>query len=214
GSHGAAAAALNDAVQMLLQNELNQLLYTSLPGHLTHSDVENSLYIPQHPADESYLSLTDDTRYTANFKVKSNNGPLNVMVNNLNGRQGSEDVKPPSVVHHHIGKREAPGVLFRRPGAPRPCSEQAGNSASSVFSGANAFTYISFIANSIAMVLNINNNINNNNNNNNVNSNTNIDNSNTNFAINSNNANQINIMPPGGKRKKRHSQTSSSPGKL
>merc|ERR1719391_1318671 len=82
-----------------------------------------------------------------------------------------------------------------------------------MFSGSNAYNYISFIANSVAMVLNINNNINNNNNNNNVNSNTNIDNSNTNFAINSNNANQINIMPPGGKRKKRHSQTPSATSK-
>ncbi|XP_076068279.1 uncharacterized protein LOC143040760 [Oratosquilla oratoria] len=96
----------------------------------------------------------------------------------------------------------SPKIIYRRKNKPRVC---AGGGSSALFGGNNAFNYISFLANSISLVLNINNNVNNNNNNNNVNSNNNVDNNNANLNINQNNANQINIMPPGGKRKKRRS---------
>ncbi|XP_064089119.1 bifunctional glycosyltransferase pgtA-like [Macrobrachium nipponense] len=101
------------------------------------------------------------------------------------------------------GRRQAPpNTIYRRPQAPpRPCRRKDGTSA--VFTGSNAMSYISFLANVMALVLNINNNVNNNNNNNNINSNNNIDNNNANLNINSNNVNQVNIMPPGGRRRRR-----------
>ncbi|XP_071525249.1 uncharacterized protein [Panulirus ornatus] len=102
------------------------------------------------------------------------------------------------------GGREArqapPNIIYRRGKQPRPCS---GDGTSAVFTGGNAMTYISFLANVLSLILNINNNANNNNNNNNINSNNNIDSNNANLNINSNNANQVNIMPPGGKRRRR-----------
>lgn len=85
-------------------------------------------------------------------------------------------------------RQQPPTTLFRRKPAARPCR---GDGASAVFSGSNAMSYISFLANVMALVLNINNNVNNNNNNNNINSNNNIDNNNANLNINSNNANQV-----------------------
>lgn len=87
-------------------------------------------------------------------------------------------------------RQQPPTTLFRRKPPARPCR---GDGTSAVFSGSNAMSYISFLANVMALVLNINNNINNNNNNNNINSNNNIDNNNANLNINSNNANQVRL---------------------
>ncbi|XP_066983762.1 uncharacterized protein [Macrobrachium rosenbergii] len=99
-------------------------------------------------------------------------------------------------------RQAPPNAIYRRQqGRLRPCRSRDGTS--SVFAGSNAMSYISFLANVMALVLNINNNVNNNNNNNNINSNNNIDNNNANLNVNSNNVNQVNIMPPGGKRRRR-----------
>ncbi|XP_068249045.1 uncharacterized protein [Palaemon carinicauda] len=105
---------------------------------------------------------------------------------------------------HKITERQArqapPNAIYRRKQSSRPCRRRDGTST--VFTGSNAMSYISFLANVMALVLNINNNVNNNNNNNNINSNNNIDNNNANLNVNSNNVNQINIMPPGGRRRR------------
>jgi len=83
---------------------------------------------------------------------------------------------------------------------PSVACDQA--SSTSIVSGARAVDFASFALGILTLVININNNINNNNNNNNnINLNA-ADSSNIVANFNTNNANQVNIMPP-GKRKKR-----------
>lgn len=91
------------------------------------------------------------------------------------------------------GRQAPPNILYRRRKQPRPCP---GDGTSALFTGTSAMTYISFLANVLSLVLNINNNVNNNNNNDNINSNNNIDSNNANLNINSNNANQV-LFPTG-----------------
>ena len=76
-------------------------------------------------------------------------------------------------------------------------------SSTAILSGSKAVDFAAFAAGVVTLVLNINNNINNNNNNNNnLNLNA-VDSSNVVASFNTNNANQVNIMPPGGKRRRR-----------
>merc|ERR1712106_825316 len=78
-----------------------------------------------------------------------------------------------------------------------------------IISGSKAVDFAAFAAGILTLVINVNNNINNNNNNNNnLNINA-VDSSNVVANFNTNNANQVNIMPP-GKRKKRSVVHSSS----
>jgi hypothetical protein len=79
-----------------------------------------------------------------------------------------------------------------------PCTNAA---STSLISGSKAVDFASFAIGILTLVLNINNNINNNNNNNNnVNLNA-VDSSNIVANTNINNANQVNIMPPGRKKR-------------
>merc|ERR1712106_70321 len=71
-----------------------------------------------------------------------------------------------------------------------------------IISGSKAVDFASFSIGIMTLVININNNINNNNNNNNnLNLNA-VDSSNIVANFNTNNANQVNIMPPGKRRKR------------
>ncbi|XP_063846107.1 putative uncharacterized protein DDB_G0282129 [Scylla paramamosain] len=114
-----------------------------------------------------------------------------------------------SVIETRTRRRALPNVIYRRRKPAVHCGSGIGGSVFSSSSGAMA--YISFIVNAIALVVNINNNINNNNNNNNLNSNNNVNSNNANLNVNSNNANQVNIMPPGGKRRRRQVSASQTP---
>ncbi|XP_063599532.1 serum factor response D-like [Penaeus indicus] len=140
---------------------------------------------------------------------EGNENPTEIISTNSVNEEGkanetrlSPEREPPSTpvaARARAKRQQPPTTLFRRKPPARPCR---GDGTSAVFSGSNAMSYISFLANVMALVLNINNNVNNNNNNNNINSNNNIDNNNANLNINSNNANQVNIMPPGGRRRR------------
>ena len=99
---------------------------------------------------------------------------------------------------HRLVRRDLPNILQRD--TVRPCISAA---STSIISGAKAVDFAAFAAGILTLVLNINNNINNNNNNNNnLNINA-VDSSNIVANFNTNNANQVNIMPPGGRRRKR-----------
>ena len=96
-------------------------------------------------------------------------------------------------------KRDLPFIYQSAPPAV-PCKNAA---STSIISGSKAVDFASFAIGIMTLVININNNINNNNNNNNnLNLNA-VDSSNIVANFNTNNANQVNIMPPGGKRRKR-----------
>ena len=82
-------------------------------------------------------------------------------------------------------------------------------SSTSIISGGKAVDFAAFAAGVLTLVLNVNNNINNNNNNNNnLNINA-VDSSNIVANFNTNNANQVNIMPPGRRKKRSVVQASS-----
>merc|ERR1719510_1581317 len=93
--------------------------------------------------------------------------------------------------------RELPFIYQSAPPAT-PCKNAA---STSIISGAKAVDFASFAIGIMTLVININNNINNNNNNNNnLNLNA-VDSSNIVANFNTNNANQVNIMPPGRKKR-------------
>ena len=96
-----------------------------------------------------------------------------------------------------IRKRDLPFIYQSPPTVPCP------NAAStSIISGSKAVDFASFALGILTLVININNNINNNNNNNNnINLNA-VDSSNIVANFNTNNANQVNIMPPGGRKRR------------
>jgi hypothetical protein len=98
---------------------------------------------------------------------------------------------------HQVSKRDLPFIYQSPPTVPCP------NAAStSIISGSKAVDFASFSLGILTLVININNNINNNNNNNNnINLNA-VDSSNIVANFNTNNANQVNIMPPGGRRRR------------
>ena len=85
----------------------------------------------------------------------------------------------------------------------RPKVQSCTNAQStSIISGSKAVDFAAFSAGILTLILNVNNNINNNNNNNNnLNINA-VDSSNIVANFNTNNANQVNIMPPGRRRKR------------
>ena len=94
-------------------------------------------------------------------------------------------------------------LLFRRRGHPSsPCASSSSSSPSGVISGGKAVDYASFAAAVVTLILNINNNVNNrNNNNNNFNLNA-VSSSNVASNSNTNIANQVNIQPPGGRKRR------------
>merc|ERR1719219_1910479 len=99
-------------------------------------------------------------------------------------------------------KRELPFIYQSAPSAV-PCKNA---SSTSIISGGKAVDFAAFAAGVLTLVLNVNNNINNNNNNNNnLNINA-VDSSNVVANFNTNNANQVNIMPPGRRKKRSVSQ--------
>ena len=104
---------------------------------------------------------------------------------------------PVKASNHNVSKRDLPFIYQSPPTVPCP------NAAStSIISGSKAVDFASFSLGILTLVININNNINNNNNNNNnINLNA-VDSSNIVANFNTNNANQVNIMPPGGRRKR------------
>jgi hypothetical protein len=103
----------------------------------------------------------------------------------------------PALAGHQVSKRDLPFVYQSPPTVP--CRNAA---STSIVSGAKAVDFASFALGILTLVLNINNNINNNNNNNNnINLNA-VDSSNIVANFNTNNANQVNIMPPGGRRRR------------
>merc|ERR1711893_457781 len=96
------------------------------------------------------------------------------------------------------GKRELPFIYQSAP-PPVPCNNAA---STSIISGAKAVDFAAFAIGIMTLVININNNINNNNNsNNNINFNS-VDSSNIVANFNTNNANQVNIMPGAGRKKR------------
>ena len=96
-------------------------------------------------------------------------------------------------------RRELPFIYQSAPPA-QACKNAA---STSIISGGKAVDFASFAIGIMTLVLNINNNINNNNNNNNnLNLNA-VDSSNIVANFNTNNANQVNVMPGAGKRRKR-----------
>lgn len=106
---------------------------------------------------------------------------------------------PTGVYDNKKKKRDLPFIYQSAPPAV-PCKNAA---STSIISGSKAVDFASFAIGIMTLVININNNINNNNNNNNnLNLNA-IDSSNIVANFNTNNANQVNIMPPGGRRRKR-----------
>lgn len=108
-------------------------------------------------------------------------------------------------VHSRQSKRDLPLIYQSAPPPAVPCQNAA---STSIISGAKAVDFAAFTIGIMTLVININNNINNNNNNNNnLNLNA-VDSSNIVANFNTNNANQVNIMPSG--RKKRSSIIGSS----
>jgi len=106
---------------------------------------------------------------------------------------------PTGVYDNKKTKRDLPFIYQSAPPAV-PCKNAA---STSIISGSKAVDFASFAIGIMTLVININNNINNNNNNNNnLNLNA-VDSSNIVANFNTNNANQVNIMPPGGRRRKR-----------
>merc|ERR1712109_149186 len=106
---------------------------------------------------------------------------------------------PTGVYENKKTKRDLPFIYQSAPPAV-PCKNAA---STSIISGSKAVDFASFAIGIMTLVININNNINNNNNNNNnLNLNA-VDSSNIVANFNTNNANQVNIMPPGGRRRKR-----------
>merc|ERR1712241_1468177 len=106
---------------------------------------------------------------------------------------------PTGVYDSKKTKRDLPFIYQSAPPAV-PCKNAA---STSIISGSKAVDFASFAIGIMTLVININNNINNNNNNNNnLNLNA-VDSSNIVANFNTNNANQVNIMPPGGRRRKR-----------
>jgi len=94
--------------------------------------------------------------------------------------------------------QELPFIYQSAP-PPVPCNNAA---STSIISGAKAVDFASFAIGIMTLVININNNINNNNNNNNnINFNS-VDSSNIVANFNTNNANQVNIMPGAGRKKR------------
>merc|ERR1719400_2797282 len=97
-------------------------------------------------------------------------------------------------------KRDLPAIYQRE--QVESCTSA---SSTSIISGGKAVDFAAFAAGVLTLVLNVNNNINNNNNNNlNINA---VDSSNVVANFNTNNANQVNIMPPGRRKKRSVSQT-------
>ena len=98
---------------------------------------------------------------------------------------------------HQVSKRDLP-FIYQSP--PTVACQNA--ASTSIISGAKAVDFASFSLGILTLIININNNINNNNNNNNnINLNA-VDSSNIVANFNTNNANQVNIMPPGGRRRR------------
>ena len=99
--------------------------------------------------------------------------------------------------HHYVSKRDLllPFLMQNVGGRDRlPCPPRPGTS---ILAGSKAVDFAAFAAGVIALVININNSVNNNNNNNNnLNLNA-ADSSNIVANFNTNNANQVNIMPTG-----------------
>ena len=81
-----------------------------------------------------------------------------------------------------------------------------------IVSGTRALDFAAFATGLLTLILNVNNNVNNNNNNqNNQNLNV-VESSNTVASFNTNTANQINIMPGAGRRKRKLRRRNSRPG--
>jgi len=94
-------------------------------------------------------------------------------------------------------KRDLP-LLYQSAPPAVPCKSAA---STSIISGGKAVDFAAFAIGILTLVININNNINNNNNNNNnLNFNA-VDSSNIVANFNTNNANQVNVMPPGRKKR-------------
>merc|ERR1712129_157503 len=94
-------------------------------------------------------------------------------------------------------KRSTQDLPFIYQSAP-PAVSCTNAASTSIISGSKAVDFASFAIGIMTLVININNNINNNNLNLNA-----VDSSNIVANFNTNNANQVNIMPPGGRRRKR-----------
>ena len=97
-----------------------------------------------------------------------------------------------------------PLLLRRRGHRTLPCASSSSPSSSSsgIISGGKAIDYASFAAAVVTLIININNNVNNrNNNNNNFNLNA-VSSSNVASNSNTNIANQVNIQPPGGRKRR------------
>merc|ERR1719328_944964 len=109
-----------------------------------------------------------------------------------------ELITDPTGVYDKKTKRELPFIYQSAPSAV-PCKNAA---STSIISGGKAVDFASFAIGIMTLVININNNINNNNNNNNnINFNS-VDSSNIVANFNTNNANQVNIMPGAGRKKR------------
>ena len=146
-------------------------------------------------------------------KMTQNNGNVTTIVSDDDERVMSCDepwchtdptgVYGPLKDSHQVSKRDLPFIYQSPPTVPCRNAE-----STSIISGAKAVDFASFALGILTLVININNNINNNNNNNNnINLNA-VDSSNIVANFNTNNANQVNIMPPG--RRRRRSMTGST----
>ena len=155
----------------------------------------------------NYFNDDDDDKMT------QNNGNVTTMVSDDDERVMSRDepwrhtdptgVYGPLKDSHQVSKRDLPFIYQSPPTVPCRNAE-----STSIISGAKAVDFASFALGILTLVININNNINNNNNNNNnINLNA-VDSSNIVANFNTNNANQVNIMPPG--RRRRRSMTGST----
>lgn len=140
--------------------------------------------------------LADEETFTRYISEESrqlflhnNNKDVNSLPHNSSEEVQTFPQEKTSPSRHLQHKRSVPPpTIYRRPRPPQQCPSDG---TSVLFGGTNAMMYVSFIANVLALVININNNVNNNNNNNNINSNNNINNNNANLNVNSNNANQV-----------------------
>ncbi len=149
----------------------------------------------------------NDNIYNDNDMMMKNSDNVTTLVSDDKERVMSRDepwrhtdptgVYRPLKDSHQVSKRDLPFIYQSPPTVPCRNAE-----STSIISGAKAVDFASFALGILTLVININNNINNNNNNNNnINLNA-VDSSNIVANFNTNNANQVNIMPPGGRRRR------------
>ena len=153
---------------------------TNIIKKMPSSLMKTMMVLQQQPATTWNEDETDPTGVYSPLKSKT-------LVQDLNK-------------HHHVSRSVQLPLPF--------LYQKSGHSLANchqnepIISGKKAIDFAAFATGLLTLLININNNINNNNNNNNQNLNF-VETSNTVANFNTNTANQINIMPAGGRRKRR-----------